>query len=99
MKDLQQKIINLVRNVQPEATFESVESSDKNQITLLFDCWRDDGILFQAREDEEDDDHPDFVGAGKLQKSLQTLGDQYSVDTWCHEKGLFSVKVSKTVSK
>lgn len=99
MEHLKSKITELVKRVQPEVQYLQTEESTDSRIELMFTCWRDDGILFQARdydddgEPVEDDDHPNFVGREKVIESLKKLGEEYSVSAWNHEKGSFSVRV------
>lgn len=96
MKDLESKIIRIVKRVQSRVEFVEVENVSDSEISLLFDCPKDDGILFSSRDGEEDDDFPDFIGSQKLESKLeQDLGEEYVASAMDHEKGLFSIIISK----
>lgn len=72
-----------------------IDSSDGG-FSILFHHDKDDGVMFSARDGEEDDDNPDFIGRQKVIDAVKAkMGPGYKVDAYDHEKGMFSVDVKK----
>jgi hypothetical protein len=91
MKD---DIVAAVKRLPGVEGFDSINGMPKS-FEMLFYSSRFDG-LFTPRRDEEDDDNPTFTGRGLVIRTVRrAVGPGYRVNAWDHEKGLFSVGVTK----
>lgn len=94
--DLADKIIRAIKRLQPDIEKTEIEEQSEDMAEVLFFVWKNDGVIFESRPYEEDDDFPEFVGYRKIIDTVKDhVGEDFSVETWDHEKGLFSVRVSK----